>query len=63
MKNASDLSSADFNGDIIGHNDSPNETFSAVLNTRLSRRSVLRGSLASAATAVLGSVGLSACGG
>ena len=63
MNKPSDLPSADFNGELIGHNDSPNETFSSVLNARLSRRSVLRGSLVTAATAVFGSVGLAACGG
>lgn len=49
--------------DDIGFNNSPNEQFSAVLNTRLSRRSILRGGIASAAGALLGSVGLAACGG
>ncbi|MGZ9045933.1 MAG: PhoX family protein, partial [Telluria sp.] len=43
-------------------NDSPNEHFETVLNARLSRRSLLRGSLASAAGALLGATGLSACG-
>jgi hypothetical protein len=49
--------------DDIGYNDSSNEHFRAVLNARLSRRSVLRGGLASAAGALFGSLGLSACGG
>jgi secreted PhoX family phosphatase len=49
--------------DDIGHNDSTNEHFNTVLNARLSRRSVLRGGLASAAGALFGSLGLSACGG
>ena len=48
--------------DDIDCNDSPNEHFDTILNTRLSRRSLLRGSFASAATAVLGATGLSACG-
>ena len=48
--------------DDIDCNDSPNEHFNTVLNARLSRRSLLRGSFASAATAVLGATGLSACG-
>jgi len=49
--------------DDIGYNDTPNEHFEQVLAARLSRRSLLRGGAASAATAVLGSIGLSACGG
>jgi secreted PhoX family phosphatase len=49
--------------DDIGYNDSSNEHFNSVLNVRLSRRSVLRGGLASAAGALFGSLGLSACGG
>ena len=48
--------------DDIDCNDSPNEHFNTILNARLSRRSLLRGSFASAATAVLGATGLSACG-
>ena len=63
MKKSNDLSLPDFNAESVSHNDSPNESFSSVLDTRLSRRSVLRGGLASAAAAVFGSVGLSACGG
>lgn len=45
------------------HNTSGNETFRAVLDARLSRRSLLRGGMGTAATAVLGSWGLAACGG
>lgn len=48
--------------DDIDCNDSPNEHFNTILNARLSRRSLLRGGFASAATAVLGATGLSACG-
>ena len=48
--------------DDIDCNDSQNEHFNTILNARLSRRNLLRGSLASAATAVLGATGLSACG-
>lgn len=44
-------------------NQSANEHFSTVLNTRLSRRSLLRGGVASAAGALMGTLGLSACGG
>jgi secreted PhoX family phosphatase len=40
-----------------------NPHFDAVLAARLSRRSVLRGSVGTAATALLGGLGLSACGG
>ncbi|PXW96265.1 hypothetical protein C7444_107171 [Sphaerotilus hippei] len=44
-------------------NTSDNPTFESVLNARLSRRGVLRGSVGTAATAVMGSLSLSACGG
>jgi secreted PhoX family phosphatase len=44
-------------------NTSGNESFNDVLDARLSRRAVLRGGVGSAATAVLGGFGLSACGG
>ena len=49
--------------DDIGYNDTPNEQFSDILEKRISRRGLLRGGAASAATVVLGTVGLSACGG
>ena len=49
--------------DDIDCNDSPNEHFNTILNARLSRRGLLRGGFASAATAVLSATGLSACGG
>jgi uncharacterized protein len=49
--------------DEIDFNDSGNESFNAVLDARLSRRAVLRGGVGSAATAVLGSFALGACGG
>jgi secreted PhoX family phosphatase len=45
------------------HNTSGNEPFSAVLDARLSRRSLLRGGMGGAATAVLGGWSLAACGG
>ncbi|HSV69842.1 MAG TPA: PhoX family phosphatase [Methylibium sp.] len=53
---------------IAGHedensNDSANPSFSEVLDARLSRRSLLRGGVGTAAAAVLGGLGLSACGG
>ena len=44
-------------------NVSSNEHFSTVLEARLSRRSLLRGGAATAATALLGAIGLSGCGG
>ena len=44
-------------------NTSPNPTFDSVLQARLSRRHVLRGSIGGAATALLGSLSLTACGG
>ena len=44
-------------------NRSGNPRFDTILQARLSRRSLLRGSANSAAVAVLGSLGLSACGG
>ncbi|MEO8299428.1 MAG: PhoX family phosphatase [Burkholderiales bacterium] len=49
--------------DDIGHNDSPNPTFDSVLQARLGRRSMLRGAVGSAATAVFGSLSMTACGG
>jgi secreted PhoX family phosphatase len=44
-------------------NTSDNAHFEAVLEARLSRRSLLRGGAGSAAVALFGSVGLTACGG
>ncbi|MEZ5605974.1 MAG: PhoX family phosphatase [Burkholderiaceae bacterium] len=44
-------------------NTSGNPHFASVLGARLSRRGLLRGSLASSSAAVLGALGLSACGG
>lgn len=44
-------------------NPTSNTTFQQVLDARLSRRSMLRGGVGTAATAVLGSWGLAACGG
>ena len=44
-------------------NRSGNPSFNQVLDARLSRRSVLRGGVGTAATAVLGGWGLAACGG
>jgi secreted PhoX family phosphatase len=44
-------------------NRSCNPSFDSVLQARLSRRTLLRGGFGTAATAVLGSFGLAACGG
>lgn len=49
--------------DDIGFNTSANPEFSGVLQARISRRNILRGGIASGAGMVLGSLGLSACGG
>lgn len=49
--------------DDIGHNTSANPRFDGVLQARLSRRSILRGSVGTAAAAVFGSGALAACGG
>lgn len=61
MNKPTDLPMNQIDADDIGCNDSPNEYFSAILNVRMSRRNVLRRGVASAAGALLGSVGLSAC--
>ena len=47
--------------EIVNH--SSNAHFSDVLAANLNRRSVLRGSVATSAGVLLGSVGLTACGG
>lgn len=49
--------------DEIDNNHSGNPSFESVLSVRLSRRGLLRGGVGTAATAVLGSFGVSACGG
>ena len=51
----------DFNDE--DSNTSTNPTFDSVLAARLSRRSLLRGGVGTAATALLGGVSLAACGG
>jgi secreted PhoX family phosphatase len=61
--NSKDRVPASIDPDDIGYNDTPNEHFSTVLEQRISRRNLLRGGAAGAATVVLGSMGLSACGG
>ena len=50
-------------GDDENSNASGNADFMAVLDARLSRRSVLRGGVGTAAAVVLGGMGVSACGG
>jgi uncharacterized protein len=49
--------------DDVDLNTSGNPSFNAILDARLSRRSILRGGVGTAATAVFGSFGLAACGG
>ena len=56
-----DLSRVNF--DDENSNTSNNPSFDSVLSVRLSRRSALFGSLGSVATAALGGISLSACGG
>ncbi|WP_027995141.1 PhoX family protein [Simplicispira psychrophila] len=51
----------DFNNDNA--NTSTNTSFESVLRARLSRRRLLRGSVGGVGTALLGGLGLSACGG
>ncbi|MES2756639.1 MAG: PhoX family phosphatase [Pseudomonadota bacterium] len=62
MNKPNDFSRSLTDPDDVDCNESGNENFSTVLDARLSRRSVLRGGMASAATALFGSFGLSACG-
>ena len=63
MNKAVDLPLSALHADDSDHNTSGNADFQSVLDARLSRRSVLRGGVGTAATAVLGGWGLSACGG
>lgn len=49
--------------DDAGYNDTPNEHFSEILDQRISRRNLLRGSVASAISVMMGSATLTACGG
>lgn len=63
MNKPRDLPVTSIDPDDIGHNESSNTHFSAILDARISRRNLLRGGAASAATALFGSLGLSACGG
>jgi uncharacterized protein len=63
MNSPKDLPSHFAHHDEIDLNTSGNASFNQVLDARLSRRSILRGGVGTAATAVLGSWGLAACGG
>jgi len=63
MSKPEDFPVSRIDADDIGHNESSNPSFDSVLALRLSRRSLLRGSVVSAAGAVFGSLGLAACGG
>ncbi len=49
--------------DDIGYNTTDNPSFSSIIDKRLSRRHLLRGGVASAGVAMLGSLSLAACGG
>lgn len=63
MNKPTDFARIPVDHDDIDTNDSANEHFSTVLHARLSRRNMLRGGAATAATAMLSAFGLSACGG
>ncbi|VXC27370.1 PhoX family phosphatase [Massilia sp. 9I] len=62
MNKPTDFARIPVDHDIDTHASS-NEHFSTVLEARLSRRSLLRGGAATAASALLGAIGLSGCGG
>jgi secreted PhoX family phosphatase len=63
MNKRIDFSLTTIDRDEIDNNSSGNPSFESVLNARLSRRGLLRGGVGTAATAVLGSLGVAACGG
>ncbi|QOY94559.1 PhoX family phosphatase [Massilia sp. UMI-21] len=63
MNKPTDLARIPVDHDDIDTNVSSNEHFNTVLEARLSRRSLLRGGAATAASALLGAIGLSGCGG
>jgi uncharacterized protein len=63
MNKAVDFPLSAIHADEADYNSSGNPDFQSVLDARLSRRSVLRGGVGSAATAVLGGWSLAACGG
>ncbi|WP_338768899.1 PhoX family phosphatase [Massilia sp. METH4] len=62
MNKPNDLTLTPTAADDLDSSNAPNH-FNAVLSARLSRRNMLRGGFATAATAVLGGLGLSGCGG
>lgn len=49
--------------DDTGYNPTNNPSFSTLIEARLSRRNLLRGSMATAGSAMLGSIALAGCGG
>jgi uncharacterized protein len=63
MNNPKDLNISAIDTDDIGCNDSTNVHFSSILDARISRRNILRGGAVSAASALFGTLGLSACHG
>lgn len=63
MNKPTDLARIPVDHDDIDTNVSSNDKFSTVLEARLSRRSLLRGGGATAASALLSAIGLSGCGG
>ena len=62
MNKPHDLVCASTDPDDVDCNTSSNDHFNTILAARLSRRNLLRGGFASAASALLGATGLSACG-
>ncbi|BCL74815.1 phosphatase [Jeongeupia sp. HS-3] len=67
MKEQNNTQISNIDADDIGHNDSDNGSFENVLESRISRRGILRGGLGGAAAMMFGGVALggalSACGG
>ncbi|MES2830644.1 MAG: PhoX family phosphatase [Pseudomonadota bacterium] len=60
MNKPTDLPISVIDAEDIGTNDSPNADFNSILETRVSRRNMLRSGAASAAGALFGSIGLEA---
>ena len=63
MNKPNDLVRNSIDADDIESHASPSEHFNTILAARMSRRNMLRGGAVTAATAIMGSMGLSACGG
>ena len=63
MNKPNDLVRTSIDADDIESHASPSEHFNTILAARMSRRNMLRGGAVTAATAIMGSMGLSACGG